>query len=424
MNFNLSTLQISPTIQYYFSQLQYFSILLLVLLLPYWGAWKLMKLLVFVIFISSLFSGSVKIISFLTNKVVMALFAFILFTYISALWSQADIFVNDGYTAAINRYKYLFLLIPGIYFSTLSQKKIKNIFFMMALAPIGTASIYYLNAIGVTAIYSPEFGGSSSIFVHYLANNFFLTYSAIYFLHLALNALITKSYKAFFLFFILLFFFSSSMVIDPHMSSRLTLLVFIIVGLITPLFYLKRVYAVIVFIISLLIIIVFMNTNANMQKGLSTFKTAIEENKYTGSWGHRLGFVIVGINIFKENPVLGRGMGDVRARVLAYAEENPQYFIGDPARHFHNEHLFILVEVGVVGYTLYLLFLFLFLRMPISDPLINKLKYTYMIAFLLMQFGEHYLTFYATSLFIAIFFILVILYSEREKEELTQTIKP
>jgi O-antigen ligase len=206
------------------------------------------------------------------------------------------------------------------------------------------------------------------------------------------------------------------------MSARLSFLVFILVAVITPLFYLKRKHSIVVFTLSILLIIVFMSTNTRMQQGLNTFKTAIEENRYTGSWGHRLGFVIVGLDILKEHPVVGRGVSDVRTRVVAYAEENPQYFLKDPARHFHNEHLQILVEVGMVGYLLYLMFLFLFLRLPISDPLINNLKYTYTIAFLLMQFGEHYLTFYATSLFIAIFFILVILYSEREKEELTQTV--
>ena len=422
MNFNPHTSGLFTKLQYYFSQLQYFSILLLVLLLPYWGAWKLMKLLIIIIFVSSLFAGSLRIKALLTNKVILALFAFILFTYISSLWSPSDTVFTDEYRATLNRYKYFFLVIPGIYFSSLSTKKIKNIFFIMALAPIGTAIVYYLNAFGITAIYSPEFGGNSKIFVHYLANNFFLTYAALYFLHLSLNTFIKKEYKQFIVFFLLLILFASSMVIDPHMSSRLTLLVFILVAVITPLFYLKRKHAVILFALSVLVVTVFMSTNTKMQQGLDTFKTAIEENRYTGSWGHRLGFVIVGLNIFKEHPVVGRGVSDVRARVVTYAEENPQYFLQDPARHFHNEHLQILVEVGVVGYLLYLLFLFLFLRIPISDLLINNIKYTYTISFLLMQFGEHYLMFYATSIFIAIFFILVILYGEREKEELAQTV--
>lgn len=423
MNFNLSTFQISPTLQYYFSQLHYFSILLLALLLPYWGAWKIMKILLLVIFISSLFSGKVNIKALLTNKVIMTLFAFIFLTWISFLWSPADIVFSEEFKLAVNRYKYFFLLIPGIYFSSLSKKRIKNIIFMMALAPVGTAVVYYLNALGITNIYPTAFGGDSRIFVHYLANNFFLTFSSIYFLHLSLNAFIKKGFKEFALFFILCILFVSSMVIEPRMSSRLTLLVFIVVALITPLFYLKRKHAIILFGISALFLVFFMNTNTNMKQGINTFKTAIEENRYTGSWGHRLGFIIVGVDIFKEHPVMGRGVSDVRARVVAYAEENPEYFINDPGRHFHNEHLHILVEIGIVGYLLYLGFIFLFLKIPVTDPLLNKLKYTYTIAFLLMQFGEHYLMFSATSLFIGLFFILIILYGERDKEELSQTME-
>jgi len=422
MNFNLSTFQISSTLQYYFSQLHYFSLFLLALLLPYWGAWKIMKLLLLVIFISSLFSGKVSVKALLTNKVIMALFTFIFLTYISFLWSPADVVFSEEFKMAINRYKYFFLLIPGIYFSSLSKKRIKNIIFIMALAPIGTAVVYYLNSFGITDIYPIVYGGDSRIFVHYLANNFFLTFSGIYFLHLSLNTFIKKEFKEFTLFFILFVLFVSSMVIDPRMSSRLTLLVFIVVALITPLFYLKRKHSIILFIISVMFLALFMNTNPKMKQGINTFKTAIEENKYTGSWGHRLGFLIVGIDIFKEHPVMGRGVSDVRARVVAYSEENPEYFIKDPARHFHNEHLHILVEIGIVGYLIYLSFIFLFLNIPISDPLLNKLKYTYTIAFLLMQFGEHYLMFYATSLFICIFFILVILYGERDNEEQTKTI--
>ena len=74
---------------------------------------------------------------------------------------------------------------------------------MMALAPIGTAVVYYLNAFGITDIYPIVYGGDSRIFVHYLANNFFLTYSGIYFLHLSLNTFIKKDFKKFTLFFIL-----------------------------------------------------------------------------------------------------------------------------------------------------------------------------------------------------------------------------
>lgn len=414
----IPTFKISIQQRYYIEQLHYFSILLLVLLLPYWGAWKLFGTISSIIFLTSLFSGNIQIKELLSNKVIIALFSFILMTYISFLWSPSETIFTEEFKWGIHRFKYYFLLIPGIYFSSLTQERIKNIFFIMALAPIGTAVVYFLNAFDITSIYPIQFGGDSPIFYHYLINNFFLAYSTIYFLHLSLNTFIKKEFKRFTVFFILLLLFVSSMVIDPRMSSRLMLLSFILVAAITPLFYLKRKHSIIFFMGSILFFTIFMNTNTDMKQGINTFKTAIDENKYTGSWGHRFGFLIVGLDIFKEYPIMGRGISDVRERVNVYAEENPEYFIQDKARHFHNEHINFLVQVGIVGYLLYLLFIFLFLKVPISDSLINNLKYTYVIALLLMQMGEHYFLFFNTTLFICLFIILIVLYGKREKEEL------
>lgn len=416
MNFSISIFKISDKQRYYMEQLHYFSILLLVLVLPYWGAWKLMKLLVLIIFISSLFSGRVNLKALLSKKVILTLFSFILFTSISALWSSSDIIYNEEYKLVLTVFKYFILLVPGIYFSSLSKKRIKNIFFMMALAPIGTVCVYHLNAFGITDIYPVLEGGNSRIFLSDLANNFFLLYSAIYFLHLSLTSFIKKEYQYFTLFFMLLMLFVSSLLIDPLMSSRLMLLVFTIVAAMTLLFYLKRTYSIMIITLLILSITVFINTNTSMQQGINEIKTSIEEKSYIGSWGLRLGFVIAGVDIFKEHPIVGRGVNDVRARVGTYVEDNSKYFLDTKIRHFHNEHLNILVEVGIVGYFLYLLFIFLFLRIPISDPLINKLKYTYAITFLLLQMGEHYLMFPAASFFICIFFMLTIRYGEREKE--------
>ena len=418
MNISISTFKISDKQRYYIEQLHYFSILSLVLVLPYWGAWKLMKLLVFVIFISSLFSGRVNLKALLSNKVILALFSFILFTSISVFWSSSDIIFNEEYKLVLTVFKYYLLLVSGIYFSLLSKKRIKNIFFMMALAPIGTACVYYMNAFGITDIYPAIEGGNSRIFLSDLVNNFFLLYSAIYFLHHSLTSFVKKEYSYFILFFVLFMLFVSSLIIDPLMSSRLMFLIFILVATMTFLFYLKRKYSIMIIVFLILAITIFINTNTSMQQGINEIKTAIEEKNYSGSWGLRLGLAVAGVDIFKEHPVIGRGVNDVRARVGDYLKDNSKFFMATKTRHFHNEHLNILVEVGMVGYFLYLLFIFLFLRIPISDPLISKLKYTYTIAFLLLQMGEHYLMFPAasTSFFICIFFILTIRYGELEKE--------
>ena len=416
MNFSISTFKVSDKQRYYIEQLHYFSLLLLVLILPYWGAWKLMKLLVFVIFISSLLSGRVNFKVLLSNKVILTLFSFMLFTSISVLWSSSEIIYNEEYKWVLIVFKYYLLLVFGIFFSSLSKKRIKNIFFVMAIAPIGTACVYHLNAFGFTDIYPSIQGGNSRIFLSDLVNNFFLLYSAIYFLHLSLTSFLKKEYQYFTLFITLFMLFVSSLFIDPRMSSRLMLLVFAVVASITFFFYLKRKYSIVIIVLLMLSVTIFMNTNISMQAGINDFKTAIEEKNYSGSWGLRLGLAIAGVDIFKEHPFIGRGVNDVRSRVGDYLEVNSESFVDTEIRHFHNEHLNILVEVGMVGYSLYLLFIFLFLRIPISDPLVNKLKYTYSITFLLLQMGEHYLMFFSASFFICIFFILTIRYGELEKE--------
>lgn len=171
---------------------------------------------------------------------------------IGVLWSSSNIIYNEEYKLVLTVFKYFLLLVPGIYFSSLSKKRIKNIFFVMAIAPIGTACVYHLNAFGITDIYPILMGGNSRIFLSDLANNIFLLYSAIYFLHLSLTSFIKKEYQYFTLFFMLLMLFVSSLLIDPLMSSRLMLLVLTIVAAMTPLFYLKRKYSIMIIVLLIL----------------------------------------------------------------------------------------------------------------------------------------------------------------------------
>lgn len=289
----------------------------------------------------------------------------------------------------------------------------------MALAPLGTAAVYYLNALGITHIYSHLFvpGGESHIFVHYLVNNFFLLYSSIYFYLLSFESMAKKEYKKLSLYLLLTLIFFFSMLVDPITTSRLTVLAFFLIAIITPLFYIEKRTALLIFLASVVFITIFINKNENMQRGLSTMNKAMQENKYEGSWGHRLGFAIVGLSIYKEHPIIGRGISDVRQRTILFANENPEYFIGDAARHFHNEHINMLVQVGIVGYLLFAIFIFLLLKTPLNDPLMNKVKYTYTIAFLFMMLGEHYLTVFTTMTFLIFFISFLLVYEQLEKTE-------
>ncbi len=402
----------------YLEPLQYMLIVAIVLTLPYWGLHKYFKYPTIILFLLTLFMGQFDFKNIIKDKVFLSLSAFIIFTYLSVLWTSSNPVFTPECKINLDRFKYYFLLIPTIYSIPLSTKQIKSIFFIMALSPLYTVVIYYLNTLGITHVYSALWShGESNILTHYLVNNFFILYGAIYFYVLFFDNLMKKQYKtSIFAAFLTVLFFVS-MFVDPITTSRLMLLVFFMIIFVVPLFYLKGKHILLVILLSAGLVAVFINTNQSMQKGLNTFSKAISEDEYTGSWGHRLGFAIVGLKIYQENPIMGRGISDVRERTIVFAEENPKYFIGDRGRHFHNEHINILVQVGLIGYFLFLLFIIFFLQLSINDTFLNRLKYAFIFSFLLMMLGEHYLTMKQTSYFFALFIALMLLYHKQELNE-------
>jgi len=403
-------------------KLQFLLLVLIATVLPYWNLYSyLFSHLVIILFISILITNNSNAILFLKNKTILSLSGFIVFTYVSFLWSPAENVFNEEYFQNFDRFKYYFLLIPGIYFSSLTLVKIERLLLVMALASSYTAIIYYLNAFSITSIYSFQFSGNSEFFMHYLVQNFFLLTSSIYFYVKSFDEFKKKEHKKMFVFILLTLFFVISMFIDPKTTGRLMLVAFIPVFILIPLLYMKKWNAILAFILSIFISGVFVLNNEKIQHGLDVVEVAISEGKYTGSWGHRLGFSIVGYKIFKENPIIGRGISDTYPQVLKFAKENPVYFIGDGNRHFHNEHINLLVQVGLVGYSLFLLFIYKLFQINLKNKTIKYLNISFIIMFLVLMLGEHYLWFKTCTAYFSMWVGIVLLYQKKEKESLEST---
>ena len=72
---------------------------------------------------------------------------------------------------------------------------------------------------------------------------------------------------------------------------------------------------------------------------------------------------------------------------------------------------------------LFLLFILLFLRSSPNDAFLHRLKYAFVFSFLLLMFGEHYLSIWTTSSFFALFIALILLYHKRELSEIEKATK-
>ncbi|MBO8157759.1 MAG: O-antigen ligase family protein [Bacillaceae bacterium] len=106
--------------------------------------------------------------------------------------------------------------------------------------------------------------------------------------------------------------------------------------------------------------------NINILSLISSRFNAIFEDNATG----RFEIWVNGIELFKKNPLFGIGAFNFRQYNL--------YFFGD-GHYMHNTLLEILVEGGLIGFSLYLLFLVAIFRNIIKLYNLNR-KYSYIIA--------------------------------------------
>ncbi len=187
--------------------------------------------------------------------------------------------------------------------------------------------------------------------------------------------------------------------------------------IVVPYHYLKpRIYLTIMIVLLTASTVLISNTSS-FQRGIENFNLAIQTDTYTGSWGHRLGYAIIGIEIFRENPFIGRGIDDVTRPIEKLSEIHPKYFIGEDLRYIHNEHINTLISVGILGYILLLYFFFTLFKLHIKDKKIYAFKNTVIFILLFVMMGDHYLSVKETVNFTFIFFTLILTYKKLENNK-------
>lgn len=393
--------------------LQLYLIIILILTLPYKIASAFFIILSSIIFAISAYTQKIDIKELFSNKSILLLFLFIAFIYISIFWSPAEnIFGGD---AKVTIYGYLnyILLIPAIYFSKLTINQIHRLFLFMIATPFLYIFLYYTNFLDLTNIhYGRDHYINKHIFPDLFANLFILFGSIFVYIKLISNITL-KNYQKVILYFSLFSLMSISLFIDKDANSRLISLAWLI-SIIFITFHLisLKFRWIIISTIMLLSIIFILNSNT-FNKGLFEIKDAYVNKKFEGSWGHRLKLAEYGINIWLENPIIGRGIIDTNDKMREMRKVHPEDF-HDSTVHFHNQHILILAQVGLVGYVLFLSSMYYLYILKIKDPEIYLFKQITVIAYLFLMLGEHYLQMIFTSTFFALCIALFLRYRRVE----------
>ncbi len=95
----------------------------------------------------------------------------------------------------------------------------------------------------------------------------------------------------------------------------------------------------------------------------------IAQGDFHSSWGARVYALIVAKDIVLEHPLFGVGIADAKK---AYMKQTESYSQGKMVRgfwHMHNQYMQILLETGMIGLMIFLLFIYQMLKLPLADDM-------------------------------------------------------
>ncbi|MCT7544013.1 O-antigen ligase family protein [Aliarcobacter cryaerophilus] len=207
--------------------------------------------------------------------------------------------------------------------------------------------------IGKYKIYQTTISDPSPFYGHGIHNIFLAIVISILLYRIIVKEIDNIYIKIFSLLFITTAFINMSLI-----GGRIGYLaIFILVFLVLILSYKKQIKKII-FISSLLIlamIVYLYNFSNQFEKRLGDTKSDIENiiknDNYNSSIGLRIITSKYSLEVLKENPLLGVGTGDAMNEIYKLAE-NKHHYIKTYMPHPHNLYLQVLMQVGILGFSI------------------------------------------------------------------------
>ena len=291
-----------------------------------------------------------KLKSILQFKPLMIFVLFLLWSYLSRLWTD-----NQDYAdVSLKYYKYYWIMIP-VFMTSLNHKEAKQGFYLFIFT-LGLYAFFSLSiALGIIEISNPPTDTSPCCPSNprgILAYAIVSPYMAITTLSSFILALYSKrSARKYFFYTISLFSFVA-LFLNNGRAGQLGFIVSLSI-----LFFLYRKflfnYKILLIIISISLFSLYtLNSLGKLERiklGISELKNPKKTN-YQGSFGQRIYLCKAGIKLIPNHPIVGAGAGDHIDEFIEYTKSHPSE--ATRLRSFHNQHIDTIMKYGIIGYFL------------------------------------------------------------------------
>ena len=143
----------------------------------------------------------------------------------------------------------------------------------------------------------------------------------------------------------------------------------------------------------------------------------ISNMNLNSSWGVRVAYYITTYDIVKNNPLIGVGLGDYMDQTALILETHEYSYLNKWTKNFmkrfhpHNQYLLILLQMGIIGLLLFFYMIYQLLKLKIEDPEIKELSILFTTIFFVSCIPEPLL---AKQFTLAFFVLFVGMFSIKE----------
>ena len=330
-----------------------------------------------------------------SQKALLFLLLFFLFTLFSLFWS-------DNWPAALRILKFYFAitLVAIVFFTSLRQTFIKPILYTFLLSMFASEILLYGVFFEWWHFKKASITNPSPI-MHHTLYSIFVAVTVLLLLGQLFDKAVPKKIK------ILELFFLTSTVVNLFLNGGRTgqigFLIAIFVFTVTYFGFQKRyllrtfVATIVLFVSAYFLSPIF---HQRVQLGISNVQGIFQGN-FHSSWGLRVVMSKAGLQMLTEHPLVGFGVGDVMDEFHQFAQrpDLKNFHFLRYNTHVHEQWLQIALQTGLIGLSLFILFIYNLFRIPIDDPLTKAIFYAVLTIFLFSFFTDVPLRKYTAGLF-------------------------
>jgi len=332
-----------------------------------------------------LFDGHLvaKVKTLLGSRIMVSLFFFILFNFISILWADNIIETLDY----IRRYWYL--LVMPVLFTSIKKEYIPKILsafiFGMFISEIIAYGVFFELWHFNGAV--PQY---PSPFMHHIEYSIFLAFTALILLNRIFNEGNIK-YKMIYTFFFVTM--SGNLFLTAGRTGQFAFILgLFVLALIS---FKNKVKALsISIILTVFILGIAFNVSQTFHDrvliGKENIESVINNKNYCTSWGSRVGAWIISKDIIAQSPIIGAGLVDnMKEFHFLIDRKYPEMkCMHDLFMHVHNQYLQIFTQLGIMGFLIFLSVGYFIFKLPIKKKEYRNIKYIYITVLLFAFMSE------------------------------------